>query len=305
MAKKVTNNIIFILLVIGLVFLGIGCAGKNSEGSHLAQNISSDANPVKEATSSQAQSISVKGSDSVLPLAQAEAEEFLKENPGKSVSVTGGGSGVGIAALIDKQVNIATASREMTTDEIKKANTNGINPVEHVIAYDGITVIVNPKNPISKLTFNQLRGIYDGSISNWKQVGGEDKPIAIISRDSSSGTYADFKKDIGFTEYRPDALTQATTGGIVSEVTQNPNAIGYIGFAYVNKDIKVLSLDNGKGYVLPTQKTILSGEYPLSRTLQIYTNGEPSGLTKEFSDFMLSQKGQNIVSKVGYIPLKK
>ena len=305
MAKKVTNNIIFILLVIGLVFLGIGCAGKNSEDSHLAQNTSSGGTPVKEATSSQAQSISVKGSDSVLPLAQAEAEEFLKENPGKSVSVTGGGSGVGIAALIDKQVNIATASREMTTDEIKKANTNGINPVEHVIAYDGITVIVNPKNPISKLTFNQLRGIYDGSISNWKQVGGEDKPIAIISRDSSSGTYADFKKDIGFTEYRPDALTQATTGGIVSEVTQNPNAIGYIGFAYVNKDIKVLSLDNGKGYVLPTQKTILSGEYPLSRTLQIYTNGEPSGLTKEFSDFMLSQKGQDIVSKVGYIPLKK
>ena len=305
MAKKFTTNMIFILLVIGLVFLGIGCAGKNSEGSHLAQNISSDGNPVKEATSSQPQSISVKGSDSVLPLAQAEAEEFLKENSGKSISVTGGGSGVGIAALIDKQVNIATASREMTTDEIKKANTNGINPVEHVIAYDGITVIVNPKNPISKLTFNQLRGIYDGSISNWKQVGGEGKPIAVISRDSSSGTYADFKKDVGFNEYRPDALTQATTGGIVSEVTQNPNAIGYIGFAYVNQDIKVLSLDNGKGSVSPTSKTILSGEYPLSRTLQIYTNGEPSGLTKEFNDFMLSQKGQNIVSKVGYIPLKK
>ena len=290
MAKKFTNHTIFILLAIGLIVLGIGC---------------SVAAPEQKATSSQAQSISVKGSDSVLPLAQAEAEEFLNENFGKSVSVTGGGSGVGIAALIDKQVNIATASREMTTDEIKKANTNGINPVEHVIAYDGITVIVNPKNPVSKLTFNQLRGIYDGSISNWKQVGGEDKPIAVISRDSSSGTYADFKKDVGFNEYRPDALTQATTGGIVSEVTQNPNAIGYIGFAYVNQDIKVLSLDNGKGSVSPTSKTILSGEYPLSRTLQIYTNGEPSGLTKEFNDFMLSQKGQNIVSKVGYIPLKK
>jgi len=260
MAKKFTNRIIFILLAIGLIVLGIGC---------------SLAAPEQKATSSLAQSISVKGSDSVLPLAQAEAEEFLKENSGKSVSVTGGGSGVGIAALIDKQVDIATASRKMTTDEIKKANTNGINPVEHVIAYDGITVIVNPKNPVSKLTFDQLRGIYDGSISNWKQVGGEDKPIAVISRDSSSGTYADFKKDVGFNEYRPDALTQATTGGIVGEVTQNPNAIGYIGFAYVDKDIKVLSLDNGKGSVLPTQKTILSGEYPLSRTLQIYTNGEP------------------------------
>ena len=289
MAKKFTNQIL-ILLAIGLVVLGIGCSVAAAE---------------QKATSSQAQSISVKGSDSVLPLAQAEAEEFIKENPGKSVSVTGGGSGVGIAALIDGQVNVATASREMEKDEIKKANANGINPVKYVIAYDGITVIVNPKNPISKLTFDQLRGIYDGSISNWKQVGGEDKPIAVISRDSSSGTYADFKKDIGFKEYRPDALTQATTGGIVSEVTQNPNAIGYIGFAYVNTDIKVLSLDNGKGSVLPTPKTILSGEYPISRTLQIYTNGESSGLTKEFRDFMLSQKGQNIVSKVGYIPLKK
>ena len=289
MAKKFTNQIL-ILLAIGLVVLGIGCSVAAAE---------------QKATSSQAQSISVKGSDSVLPLAQAEAEEFIKENPGKSVSVTGGGSGVGIAALIDGQVNVATASREMEKDEIKKANANGINPVKYVIAYDGITVIVNPKNPISKLTFDQLRGIYDGSISNWKQVGGEDKPIAVISRDSSSGTYADFKKDIGFKEYRPDALTQATTGGIVSEVTQNPNAIGYIGFAYVNKDIKVLSLDNGKGSVLPTPKTILSSEYPISRTLQIYTNGESSGLTKEFRDFMLSQKGQNIVSKVGYIPLKK
>ncbi len=230
----------------------------------------------------------------------------MKENSGKSISVTGGGSGVGIAALIDKELDIADASRKMTTDEIKKANTNGVNPVEHVIAYDGITVIVNPHNPVSKLTLNQLRGIYNGSISNWKQVGGEDKPISAISRDSSSGTYADFKNDVLLgDEYRPDALTQATTGGIVSEVTQNPNAIGYIGFAYINKDIKVLSLDNGKGFVLPTQKTILSGEYPLSRTLQIYTNGEPSGLTKEFMNFELSQKGQAIVSKVGYISLKE
>ncbi len=216
MVKKFTNQTIFILLAIGLVVLGIGCSVAAAE---------------QKATSSQAHSISVKGSDSVLTLAQAEAEEFIKENPGKSVSVTGDGSGIGIAALIDGQVNVATASREMEKDEIKKANANGINSVKYIIAYYGITVIVNPKNPISKLTFDQLRGIYDGSISNCKQVGGEDKPIAIIFRDSSSGTHADFKKDIGFEEYRPDALTQPTTGGIVSEVTQNPNAIGYIGFA--------------------------------------------------------------------------
>ena len=292
MAKKFTKHIIFILLAIGLIVLGIGC---------------SVAAPEQKATSSQAQSISVKGSDSVLPLAQAEAEEFLNENSGKSVSVTGGGSGVGIAALIDGQVNIATASREMTTDEIKKANTNGIKPVEHVIAYDGITVIVHPKNPISKLTYNQLQGIYNGSISNWKQVDGEDKQISVISRDTSSGTYADFKKDVLLgDEVRPDALTQATTGGIVTEVAHNQNAIGYIGFAYVDNNIKVLSLDKGNGSVLPTTQSILSGTYPLSRSLYFYTNGEPKeGLTKDFCDFVLSEKGQNIVSEVGFIPRKK
>jgi len=306
MRDKSKKYKILILVIIGLVFLGIGCAGKNSESSSVAQNNSSGGTPVQETTTVKSQSISVKGSDTILPLAQAEAEKFINESNGKSVSVTGGGTGVGIAALIDKGVDIATASREMTADEINKANENGIKPVKYVIAYDGITVVVNPNNPISKLTFNQLRGIYNGSISNWKQVGGEDKPISAISRDSSSGTYADFKKDVLFgDEFRPDALTQATTGGIVTEVAQNPNAIGYIGFAYVDNSIKVLSLDKGNGSVLPTTQSILSGTYPLSRSLYFYTNGEPAGLTKEFNDFVLSEKGQNIVSKVGFIPVKK
>ena len=266
---------------------------------------SSGGTPVQGATAG-AQSISLKGSDTVLPLAQAEAEEFMNENSEKSVTVTGGGSGVGIAALIDGEVDIATASREMKTDEIKAAKAKGINPVEHTIAYDGITVVVNPKNPVSKLTFDQLRGIYNGSISNWKDVGGEDKQIVVISRDSSSGTYKDFKKDVLLgDEYRPDALTQPATGGIVTEVSQNPNAIGYIGFAYLDKNVKALSLDKGNGSVSPTAENILSGAYPLSRSLYFYTNGEPSGLTKEFIDFVMSEKGQNIVSEVGYIPLKK
>jgi len=306
MANKLKTYTILTLLLIGLVFLGIGCAGKNSGGSSPAQNISSGGAPAQDANASGEQSISVKGSDTILPLAQAEAEEFMNESSGKSVSVTGGGSGVGIAALIDGQVDIATASREMTPEEIKTAKSKGIDPVEHAIAYDGIIVVVNPANSVSKLTFDQLRGIYNGSISNWKEVGGGDKPIAVISRDSSSGTYADFKKDVLLgDEYRPDALTQPATGGIITEVSQNPNAIGYIGFAYLDNSIKALSLDNGKGSVTPTTESILSGEYPLARSLYFYTNGEPSGLTKEFTDFVLSEKGQNVVSKVGYLPLKK
>jgi phosphate transport system substrate-binding protein len=315
MAKKLKTYTVLILVLIGLVFLGIGCAGKNNEGSSPAQNISSDGAPVQEATASmtsqsaedaETQSISVKGSDTMLPLAQAEAEEFMKENSGKDVTITGGGSGVGIAALIDGQVDIATASREITDNETEAAKKNGINPVEHAIAYDGITVIVNPANSVSKLTFDQLRGIYNGSISNWKDVGGEDKQVVVIARDSSSGTYKDFQKDVLLgDEYRNDAIIQPATGGIVTEVSQNQNAIGYIGFAYLNNETKALSLDKGKGPVSPTTESILSGEYPLSRSLYFYTNGEPSGLIKEFIDFVLSEKGQSIVSDVGYIPLKK
>jgi len=315
MANKLKTYTLLTLLVIGLVFLGIGCAEKNSGGSVPAQNISSEGAPVQEATASEApqgadasgeQSISVKGFDTILPLAQAEAEEFMNESSGKSVSVTGGEAGVGIAALIDGQVDIATASREITSNETESAQKNGINPVEHAIAYDGVTAVVNPANPVSELTFDQLRGIYNGSISNWKEVGGEDKPIAVISRDSSSRTYKDFQKDVMLGDgYRPDALNQPATEGVVGEVSQNPNAIGYIGFAYLDNSIKALSLDKGNGSVTPTAESILSGEYPLSRALYFYTNGEPSGPTKEFIDFLLSEKGQNLVSEVGYIPLKK
>ena len=288
MANKLKTYTVLVLVVIGLVFLGIGCTGKNNEGP------------------APAQSISVKGSDTILPLAQAEAEDFMNESSDKDVSVTGGGSGVGIAALIDGQVDIATASREINDNEKQNAKNNGINPIATTIAYDGITVVVNPANPVSNLTFDQVRNIYNGNISNWKDVGGQDKPIVAISRDSSSGTYKDFQTmAMNGDKYRPDVLTQSATGGIVSEVAQNPNAIGYIGFAYLDKTTRALSLDKGNGSVAPTAETISSGAYPLSRALLFYTNGEPTGLKKEFTDFILSEKGQSIAKEVGYIPLKK
>ncbi len=297
MANKLKSYTILLLLVIGLVFLGIGCTGsENGEGS----------SPAEKTPAGESEGIFLKGSDTVLPLAQAEAEEFLNENPGKIVTVTGGGSGVGIAALVDGEVDIATASREMKTDEIKAAEANGVKPVEHTIAYDGITVIVNPKNPVSGLTFAQLRGIYNGSISNWKEVGGTDSTITVISRDSSSGTYEYFKEAILLgDEYRPDALTQPATGGIVGEISQNPGAIGYVGVAYLDESVKALNLDAGNGSEAPSPENIISGAYPLSRPLYFYTNGEPSGLTKEFIDFVMSEKGQNLVSEVGYFPIKK
>ena len=289
MASNLKTYAVLTIMVIGLMFLGLGCTGnENSDGSSTVQGIF------------------LKGSDTVLPLAQAEAEEFMIAYPEKSVTVTGGGSGVGIAALIDGEVDIATASREMKADEIEAAKANGINPVEHTIAIDGISVIVNPENPVSELTFDQLRGIYNGSISNWKDVGGDDRPIAVISRDSSSGTYEYFKEDVLLgDEYRPDALTQPATGGIVSEVSQNPGAIGYIGVAYLDESVKALSLDGGNGSEYPSSENIIIGAYPLSRPLYFYTNGEPSGLTKEFIDYVMSEDGQNLVLEIGYFPINQ
>lgn len=299
MANKLKSYIILTIFVVGLVFLGTGCTGDEN---------GKDSFPAKETSSEGAgsQGIFLKGSDTVLPLAQAEAEEFINENPGKSVTVTGGGSGVGITALIDGEVNIATASREMKPDEIEAAKINGINPVEHAVAYDGISVIVNPRNPVSELTFGQLRGIYNGSISNWKEVGGEDRPIVAISRDSSSGTYEYFKEEVLLgDEYRPDALTQPATGGIMGEISQNPNAVGYIGVAYLDESVKALNLDGGNGSASPSPENITSGKYPLSRPLYFYTNGEPSGLTRELIDFVMSEKGQNLVREIGYFPINQ
>lgn len=297
MVNRQKSHIIFTLFVLGLVFLGAGCTGnENSKDS------------AKEESSGgiESQQISLKGSDTVLPLAQAEAEEFMNENPGKSVTVTGGGSGVGITALIDGEVDIATASREMKNEEIENARVNGINPVEHAVAYDGISVIVNPQNPVSELTFVQLRGIYNGSVTNWKEVGGEDRPIVAISRDSSSGTYEYFKEEVLLgDEFRPDALTQPATGVIKGEVSQNPNAVGYIGVAYLDESVKGLNLDGGNGSAAPSPENITIGAYPLSRPLYFYTNGEPSGLTKEFIDFVMSEKGQNLISEVGYFPINR
>ena len=292
MANDLKTYSVLILLVLGLVFLGTGCTGnENGEGSS------------GESSASGSQSITLKGSDTVLPLAQAEAEEFMLEYSNKSVTVTGGGSGVGITALIDGEVDIATASREIKPEEISAAKTNGINPVETTVAYDGISVIVNPENPVSELTYDQLRGIYNGSIKNWKEVGGEDLEIVAISRDSSSGTYEYFKEEVlQGDEYRPDALTQPATGGIMGEVSQNPHAVGYVGVAYLDDSVKALNLGAGNGSEAPSPENIISGAYPLSRSLYFYTDGDPSGLTKEFIDFVLSERGQSLVTEAGYFP---
>lgn len=275
---------IAVLLIIGLSFIGIGCIDNNGEVT---------------------ESILVKGSDTVLPLMQAEAETFMIENINRSITVIGGGSGVGIAALIDGNVDIAMASRSMKGSEIENANERGIDPIEHTICWDGIAVVVNPENPIFTLSLSQIQGIYNGSISNWKDVGGEDRTIAVISRDSSSGTYEYFKDNVLMKEdYRPDTLIQSATGAIVMEISQNRNAIGYIGIAYLDESVKSIDLKTDSGSISPSAENVKNKAYPLARPLYVYTDGQPTGPAKEFIDFILSPAGQEIVSEVGYITIE-
>jgi len=258
------------------------------------------------ASSVWADSIISKGSDTVLPLAQKEAEVFMSKHPEHSITVVGGGSGVGLAALIDGTTDIANASRGIKTKEKRLARKGGIKPVEHVIARDALSVIVHPANPISKLTITQLERIFTGDIKTWKDVGGPPKPIVLYSRDSSSGTYVFFKaKVLHKREYAPTALLQPSNGAIVQAVSQTEGAIGYVGLAYLTKHVKALAVAEEEDvYVAPTMETAKKGTYPVTRALYMYTTGAPKGLVKLFLDFILSPDGQKIVEEVGYVPVQ-
>jgi phosphate transport system substrate-binding protein len=249
----------------------------------------------------------IKGSDTVLPLSQKEAEVFLEANPKVSISVIGGGSGVGIAAMLDGTCDIAQTSRPIKTKEKKQAESKDINPVQTVIAKDAITVVVNPENPVSKLTVEQIGKIFTGETKNWKDVGGADMEIVVYSRESSSGTYAFFREHVlGGNEYASSALLAPATGAIVQSVSQTKGAVGYIGMAYMTDSVKSLAVaqEAGVEYISATPETALEGTYPISRDLYYYTNGAPKGETKTFMDFVLSPEGQKLVADVGYVPVK-
>lgn len=243
----------------------------------------------------------VEGSTTVLPIAQLAAEEFMNACPDVTISIQGGGSGVGIASLMDKNCDIADASRAMKDDEIKNAIAKGVNPVAHIVAMDGIAVILHPSNKINNLTVEQIRKIYTGKISNWKEVGGEDKKIVVLSRDSASGTFEAFSKlALNGEKVRKDALMNASNKAIATTVDNTPGAIGYIGIGYISGKVKAITVEN----VTCTKKNILTKTYPLSRPLFMYTNGKPKGAVKEFIDFILSPEGQALVETTGYVGLK-
>jgi len=258
-------------------------------------------------------SVQVKGSDTMVNLGQAWAEKDM-ENEAAYIAVTGGGSGTGISSLLSKSCDIAMSSRTIKAKEIEQAKAKGIEPKEIKVALDGIAVVVNPKNPVDKLTLDQLAGIFTGKIANWKDVGGADLQVVLLSREVNSGTHVYFKEHVlrkndpnSKEEFAPGALMLPSSQAIADEVASNSGAIGYYGMGYISAKQKPVSIakDAASPYEKPTVENVISGTYPISRPLFFYTNGEPQGATKKFVDFCLSPEGQKIVAATDFVPLKK
>jgi len=257
------------------------------------------------------QLIKNNGSDTMVNLALAWAEAYMGTYPGVRISVTGGGSGTGIAALINGTVDMVNASRAMKDDEWEQAQANGVHPVEYVVAMDAIAVVVNPQNPVEQLTIPQLSAMFTGKITNWTEVGGSDRPIVLLSRESNSGTYMYFLEHVIRYDpslqnefFSPDTLLLPSSEGISNEVRQNPNAIGYDGLGYVTPDQKTLKIAAaaGKPYVYPSERTVHDGTYPIARPLYVYTAGEPTGALKHYLDWIRGPEGQGLVADLGFVP---
>jgi len=253
-----------------------------------------------------------KGSDTIVNLALAWAEAYQDSHPKARISVTGGGSGTGIAALINASVDIANASRKIKPEEQAQAEANGVLPVEFVVARDAIAIIVNHENPVDHLSIDQIADIYSGVINNWREVGGEDRPIVRLSRETNSGTHVHFLEQVlrggdknNKTLFSTDTLLLPSSEGISVEIRQNPNAIGYDGLGYVTDDLKVIAVshDAAGPFILPSPATVNNQQYPIARDLYMYTVGEPTGEIKAYLDWILSPEAQRIVLELGFVPI--
>ena len=282
MGLKKNLFVVLILLALVVSFGMSGCGSSNAPQSR--------------------KTLTLNGSTTVFPIAQKAAEVFMSKHPDVNVSVRGTGSGNGIAALINGTCDIADASRPMKKSEMDSAKSKGVNPVANIIAKDAIAIIVNSKNPISEISHEQLRKIYTGEITNWKELGGPDMKITPVTRDSSSGTFEIFEEKVlnKGEEIVSSAVVQASNQAVKTTVAKTPGAIGYIGLGYIDDSVKFLKY-NG---VIPSKETVLNGQYEISRPLFMYTNGTPAGLVKDFVDFVMSPEGQSIVQQVGYIAVK-
>lgn len=302
---SVGKRVLIVVLILAVILLIVWLSNRAK------QPPPSPSETIPEAKSTLKGKLVIKGSDTILPLAQAWAEEFMNRNPDVSISVTGGGSGVGISALLDGTCDIANASRDLTPSEAERARKLGIDIYETKVAIDGISIIVNPQNPLKNITLQQLKDIYTGRLKSWKELGGPDIKITPVGRDTPSGTYELFKeKVLGKESYAPSVINTPSNNQIATTVSQDVGAIGYVGVAYAEEFAKIgkvkilaVSKDKSSPPILPTAEKIKSEEYPLYRYLFNYTRGKPTGLAKEYLDFVTSPDGQKIVEKVGYIPL--
>ncbi len=259
------------------------------------------------------ESIDNKGSDTMVNLALGWAEAYQVDHPEVELAVTGGGSGTGIAALINNSVDIANASRRIKPEEIADAESKGVSPVEFIVAGDAIGIIVHPSNPVSELTLQQLSDIYSGKFTNWKELGGEDRPIVRLSRESNSGTHVYFLEEVvrlgdkeNKTLFSANTLLLPSSEVIVNEVRQNPNAIGYDGLGYIPDDLKIIAVAENPGdpYVLPSIATVNDKTYPIARDLYIYTPGEPTGAVKAYIEWIYGPQAQAIVAEQGFVPIR-
>lgn len=254
-----------------------------------------------------------KGSDTMVNLALYWAEEYQKLHPDVRISVTGGGSGTGISSLINNTVDLANASRKIKNEEIESAKKNGVEPIEYVVARDAIAVIVHPDNPINHLTLQEISNIYTGKIDNWNELGGEDRPIVRLSRETNSGTHVYFLEEVirlgnsdDKTIFSANTLLLPSSEGIIAEVRANRNAIGYDGLGYITDEVKVLGIakEEGTDYIFPTLATVNENLYAISRNLFIYAPGTPPTFVKDYLDWIMSSEGQKIVTDLGFIPVK-
>ncbi len=254
-----------------------------------------------------------KGSDTIVNLALAWAEAYQIINPDVRISVSGGGTGTGLTALINGSIPLANASRQIKAEELEAAKADGLDPQEFIIARDAIAVIVNPSNPVDSLTLEQLSAMYRGEITNWSEVGGEDRPIVLLSRESNSGTHVFFLEQVvrlgdqdDTAIFSAETLLLPSSEGIISEVRDNPNAIGYDGLGYVTDEVKMIALSSSGepgSYVLPSAATVTGGTYAISRNLYMYTGNPPEGELKAYLDWILSSDAQQIVTTLGFVPI--
>lgn len=284
---KTAKRFLFLAVVIALMLMLVGC-GKTKNGA------------VEDGDSS-SKSLTIEGSDTMVNLAQAWAEEFMNENPGIVVTVKGGGSGAGIASLLNGTTDFANASRKVKDEEFEQGKTNNVDVKENAVARDGIAIMVNKSNKVTALSVDELGKIYRGEITNWKAVGGDDAAIVLLGRDTSSGTYEFFQENVvgKENEYSKEMRNLQSNQAIVEELKGNPNAIGYVGMGYENSALSLVEIDG----VSATVDAVKDGSYALSRLLYMDSDGIAAGLKKTFLEWVLSSAGQKIVEDEGFVAL--